>query len=271
MWPGFDGRAYTREQWVAHVAQTPIFPDAKMIVEHSTGIPTLAQWLTFNEADYVKNVQSYYENSLGWAHGPHLFASFRDIIGFSSLSARGTHASCFNGMSLGGECGINRNTEDWTDGPGKAAVDNQRFAFAVLFVKMGLTPSPATYKPHSECKADGHFQCPISDFEKYRDQETAEIVGFMNTLGASLPVNAAVAAQANPIYPPATAPAVGSMAWIQTALNKLGAAPPLDVDNDYGGATRAAVMKFQVKSGLYIDGIPGNDTIAALVKTGVMS
>ena len=52
MWSGFDGRAYTRAQWVAHVAQTPIFPSAKMIVEHSTGVPTLAQWLTFNEANY---------------------------------------------------------------------------------------------------------------------------------------------------------------------------------------------------------------------------
>ena len=86
MWPGFDGRSYTREQWVAHVAQTEIFPGAVEIIEHSTGIPTLAQWLTFNEADYIRNVQTYYENSLGWAHGPHLFASYKDIIGFSSLS-----------------------------------------------------------------------------------------------------------------------------------------------------------------------------------------
>lgn len=264
MWAGFDGHAYTREQWVAHVAETPIFPAAKMIIEHSTGIPTLAQWLTFNEANYIKNVQTYYENSLGWAHGPSLFSSFRDIIGFSSLSARGTHASCFNAESLGGECGINRNTEDWSTGPGADALANQHFAFAALFVKMGLKPTPDTYRPHSECKADGHFQCPIENFEKYRDQETAAIVAFMNTLGDKLPVDPAKAAQATPVYPANTSPPVGSIAWCQAALNASGAVPQIKVDGDAGPATKAAVRAFQGRTHIAMDGEIGPQTIGML-------
>ena len=264
MWPGFDGRSYTRDQWVAHVAETPIFLAATRIVEHSTGIPTLAQWLTFNEADYIRNVQVYYENSLGWAHGPHLFASYKDICGFSALSARGTHASCFNGDSLGGECGINRNTEDWTTGPGKAALDNQHFAFAALYVKMGIVPGPATLTPHSACAADGHFQCPIENFEKYRDAETAAIIGFMNTLGGKLPVNSTLAASAAPIYTVNTAPKVGSVAWCQAALNAAGAMPQLVVDGDSGSATRAAVWAFQAKTHIQVDGSIGPQTIGML-------
>lgn len=264
MWAGFDGRAYTRDQWIAHVAQTPIFPAAKMLIEHSTGIPTLAQWLTFNESDYIKNVQVYYENSLHWAHGPHVFTSFRDIIGFSDLSARGTHCSCHNGESLGLECGINRGTENWESGLGADALANQHFAMAALFVKMGLRPTPDTYKPHSACLADGHSVCPVPNFEKYREQETAAIVAIMNTLGDKLPIDAAKAAQATPIYPPSTSPPVGSIAWCQAALNAAGAVPQIKVDGDAGPATKAAVRAFQGRTHIAMDGEIGPQTIGML-------
>ncbi len=264
-WFGFDGRAYSREQWVAHVAETTIFPAATRIIEHSTGIPTLAQWQAFNEADYIRNVQSYYEHSLHWSHGPHVFASFRDIIGFSNLSVRGTHCSCANGDSIGLECGIDRNTENWRTGPGADALANQHFAIAVLMVKMKIRPSPATYLPHSFCRADAHTVCPVANFEAYRDEETAAIVAFMNSLGDNLPVNSTVAAQAKPIYQPPSAP-VGSTAWLQAALNKLGAVPQLAVDNDAGPATERAVRLFQTAHGLSVDGIAGNQTITALEK-----
>lgn len=264
MWVGFDGRAYTREQWIAHVAQTAIFPSAKMLIEHSTGVPTLAQWLTFNEADYVRNVQVYYENSLHWAHGPHVFASYKDIIGFSALSARGTHASCFNGESLGLECGLNRGTENWQSGPGADALANQHFAMATLFVKIGLKPNADTYKPHSACLADGHSVCPVPDFEKYREQETAAIVAIMNTIGDKLPVDATKAAQATPIYPASVPPAAGSVAWCQAALNDAGAAPRLVVDGDFGPATEAAIYAFQARTHITADKIIGPQTIGML-------
>lgn len=264
MWPGFDGRAYTREQWVAHVAQTNIFPSAKMLVEHSTGVPTLEQWLTFKEEDYIRNVQVYYENQLHWAHGPHVFASLRDIIGFSALDARGTHASCFNGVSLGLECGINRNTENWESGPGAEALANQHFAMAALYVKMGLRPTPDTYKPHSACLADGHSVCPVADFEEHRVSETAAIIAFMNTLGDKLPANSDLVAQAKPVYPAETKCKIGSVAWCQQTVNAAGAAPQIPVDNDAGPATRAAIRSFQARMHLTADGQIGPKTIAML-------
>lgn len=267
MWPGFDGRAYTREQWAAHVAETTIFPGARKIVVHSTGVPTLAQALAMNEANYIANTQSYYEQKLRWAHGPHGFAMHDLIFGFSALGARGTHCSCENGDSLGFEASLDRNKDDFSQGPGKDVLDNQHWAIACCFVKMGLKPSPATLVPHSDCKADGHFQCPVENWnEKYRSGEIAAIIAMMNAIGDRLIPNPALASQARAIYAPGSVPPVGSIAWAQARLNQFGAAPPLAVDGDNGPRTAAAARAFQLKAGIEADGVIGPQTIAALEK-----
>lgn len=276
-WAGFDGRGYTREQWAAHVAQTNLMPGAAGITEHATGIPTLAQAEAFNPTNYIKNTQSYYETQLGWAHGPHLFSDIGDgtsrpaIWGFSALDTRGTHCSCDNGRGFyGGECMGNRNTEDYSQGPGAQALENQHFAFACLFVKMGKKPDPNTYLPHSHCAKDGHFQCPHESWEtEYRDKETAAIIAVMNTLGAKLPVNPAKAAAAIPLYPAGTPPVYASGAWIQTALNHWISSTrtglvPLDVDGDIGQVTKIAVGAYQRTHSLPADGTPGPMTCASL-------
>ena len=263
-WAGFDGRTYTREQWAAHVAQTTIFPDARRIVEHATGVPNLAQAMAMNERNYIANTQAYYEQKLRWAHGPHFFAAHDFIFGFSALGARGTHCSCANGDSLGGECMGNRNTDNFADGPGKDALDNWHFAAACLFLKMGRAPGPTTLIPHAFCAADGHFQCPIENWERdWRAKETQAIVDFMNAIG-KLAQAPAVAAQAKPIYPEGTVAPVGSVAWVQNELNALGVLPNIVVDGDYGPATKASVAKFQGSHGLFVDGVAGPKTIAAL-------
>jgi hypothetical protein len=71
-----------------------------------------------------------------------------------------------------------------------------------------------------------------------------------------------VAAPVAPIAP--VAPAVVGIAEIQAMLNARGARPALAVDNNFGPATRAAVAAFQQTHDLFIDGIPGPLTIAAL-------
>lgn len=53
-----------------------------------------------------------------------------------------------------------------------------------------------------------------------------------------------------------------SAAWLQQALNALGAKPQLVVDGDYGPATRAAVKLFQSQNGLAADGLFGAQTDA---------
>lgn len=263
-WPGFDGALYTREQWLAHVAAATIFPAARRIVEHATGIPTLAQWASFNEAAYLRNTQAYYENALHWQHGPHWFASHLHICGFSALNVRGTHASCYNADALGGEAAGNRNTEDYTSGIGKLALDNWHFAAAVMFLKLGLKPDPSTLLPHAACRADGHFQCPIENWEaNHRAAETQAILDLMNAIGKLTP-NDALAGQAIRLPSAGLGPAIGSMAWAQARLNAALAPQSLVVDGDNGPKTQAAVAKFQGAHHLFIDGIIGPQTIAAL-------
>lgn len=53
---------------------------------------------------------------------------------------------------------------------------------------------------------------------------------------------------------------------LQTALNKLGADPQLDVDGNYGRHTKVAVMAFQKAHGLDADGIAGPLTWDAINK-----
>jgi lysozyme family protein len=60
-------------------------------------------------------------------------------------------------------------------------------------------------------------------------------------------------------------PAGGNITeWLQTALNRLGADPPLAVDGSYGRHTRRAVTVFQAARGLVPDGLAGPLTLAAL-------
>ncbi len=52
--------------------------------------------------------------------------------------------------------------------------------------------------------------------------------------------------------------------WLQTALNKLGANPQIEVDGIVGPATRNAVRAFQLSQNLVTDGLVGTATFAAL-------
>jgi hypothetical protein len=52
--------------------------------------------------------------------------------------------------------------------------------------------------------------------------------------------------------------------WLQTALNVLGANPPLDVDGEYGPMTKDAVLQFQKAHDVVADGWAGDATHAAL-------
>lgn len=78
-----------------------------------------------------------------------------------------------------------------------------------------------------------------------------------------------------PVSPPAPQPApvgVGGAhdtAWMQNALNKaLALDPPLLVDGSYGRRTKAAVIAFQQREKLAVDGLVGPVTMAALERLG---
>jgi len=63
---------------------------------------------------------------------------------------------------------------------------------------------------------------------------------------------------------PVTTPQIHDGAWLQTALNTLGASPQLVVDGIVGPSTRNAVRAFQLAKNLEADGLVGPATFAAL-------
>ena len=67
---------------------------------------------------------------------------------------------------------------------------------------------------------------------------------------------------------PAVAPPIdlSTVAAIQAALNRLGAAPQLTVDGEMGPRTKAAVEAFQAAHGLTVDGVVGPKTRAAIAE-----
>jgi hypothetical protein len=87
-----------------------------------------------------------------------------------------------------------------------------------------------------------------------------------------LPVLREIGKKLFPGIPDALAPAAAAstmfdptrVKWLQTALNLLGAAPPLDVDGEYGPLTMEAVKQFQQRKGMDVDGWAGDLTHAAL-------
>jgi peptidoglycan hydrolase-like protein with peptidoglycan-binding domain len=62
---------------------------------------------------------------------------------------------------------------------------------------------------------------------------------------------------------PTPAPSGYSVEWLQESLNEVNDAG-LEVDGDYGPATKAAVMEFQETRGLKVDGWAGIQTCAQI-------
>jgi hypothetical protein len=178
MWPNFDGKPYTRAQLAAHI-NTCDFATWKhkdgsrgkpaFITLHNTSSPSIQLWLSWSpdkRQQYILNMQPYYEK-MGWRGGPHFFVPPQDDIcafGFNDLMAAGTHASCFNNVSIGIEMVGEFDREAFDSGPGAQVADNAIYLMALLHNKIGITPSPYMYNQrglhfHVECKADNH-DCP---------------------------------------------------------------------------------------------------------------
>ncbi len=226
-WTGFDGRAYTRDQFAAHVADlAPHMGWVKGVTLHNTASPTLAQWAESgpNHDARIRNLQSYYENELGWHAGPHLFISRDYVNGFSDLTRPGVHSRCFNATHIGIECVGDYNVEEWDFGDGEKVRDNAVFALATLYRALNLSPDGLVF--HKECLADNH-DCPGRKVIK------ADVIARVKALWKGLP--------ATPEPEPVTADQLAKMAHLQAALNECGAQPPLMVDGRKGDKTRAAL------------------------------
>jgi len=236
MWDQFDGKPYTREQFAKMVDAIPTekLRWVKFLTCHNTATPTIAQWMGSVPAQQrIINLQSYYEHSLGWGCGPHGFIPpSRDICmwGFTPLTARGIHASCFNQLSIGLEMVGDFEREDFNSGNGALVRDNIVYVLAVLYRKLGLRPDGYVYGRsglhlHRDCKRDNHA-CPGKTVN--RDALVKAVLAEMDRLAPKPPPPANVPVALMDEMPPAKVAAaaspVGSGMFTKIASATAGAA-----------------------------------------------
>jgi hypothetical protein len=162
-----DGRAYTREQWRAHVEATEWTNFSAStrrpigVTLHNTWKPTLANWVETDpqRINALNGLRHYYEG-MGWHGGPHAFVSRQFINGFSPLELWTIHSTCFNHTHIGIEMvgNYSQGGEPFNAGDGALVRDNAVFAVAVLMTKLGLDPERALVF-HRDCTSD-HHDCP---------------------------------------------------------------------------------------------------------------
>jgi hypothetical protein len=160
MWEGFEGVARTRDQTLDRINAlnwTSWHPQG--ITLHNTAAPTLAQWAESGPSHdaRIRNLQSYYENQLGWHAGPHWFVSRNWINWFSNPLLPGVHSRCYNATRFGIEMVGDYNAEEFDTGEGALVRDNAVFLIAALNLKFGFSPEDLTF--HKQCLIDNH-DCP---------------------------------------------------------------------------------------------------------------
>lgn len=160
MWEGFEGVARTRDQTLDRINAlnwTSWHPQG--VTLHNTAAPRLAQWAESGPSHdaRIRNLQSYYENQLGWHAGPHWFVSRNWINWFSNPLLPGVHSRCYNATRFGIEMVGDYNAEEFDTGDGALVRDNAVFLIAALNLKFGFSPEDLTF--HKQCVIDNH-DCP---------------------------------------------------------------------------------------------------------------
>lgn len=120
----------------------------KSITLHYTAAPSLAQRPSGFTAQHIENIRDYYNKTLGWSRGPHLFTDDDDIFGMTPLSVRGIHAVSFNASSIGIEALGNYDTEDPKSGRGLAVWQTTASATRALLDWLGLPINEKTVLFH---------------------------------------------------------------------------------------------------------------------------
>lgn len=160
MWSHFEGKARSLQESVDYLA-TLHWADWKPqgITLHNTAAPTLAQWAETgpNHDARIRNLESYYENELGWHAGPHWFISRTRINWFSNPLLPGVHSRCWNATRFGIEMVGDYGREPFDSGDGASVRDLAVAWIAALNKKFGFNPADLTF--HKECTRDNH-DCP---------------------------------------------------------------------------------------------------------------
>jgi Putative peptidoglycan binding domain/N-acetylmuramoyl-L-alanine amidase len=256
---------YTRDELRTMISGTRVVNwQPKFPTLHNTGVPSLAQWKAFGSTPQERwgaNLNNYYRG-LGWHAGPH-FVCCPDYIWYlCDLAGDGVSVSCWNRITVGIEMVGNYEVgaDDFTTGDGAKVRDNAAFLLAVLCQKFGwqidnYAQGVSGLHFHKECTRDQHA-CPGSKVSK--SSMIQLVKAQLAQLSAQPPAPVAPAAAAGP------GPGIMSVEDIQSALNGLGANPPLVVSGDYDQATKAAVSAFQQTHDCDVDGWVGPQTATAI-------
>ena len=111
------GKVWDEDAFAAYV-RTVDLSWARGVTMHHTAAPSLDQRPQGFKIQHMHNLQSYYQKTLSWGSGPHLFIDEDEIYGLSSLSRRGVHAKSFNAEYVGIEVLGNYDIEDPKTGRG---------------------------------------------------------------------------------------------------------------------------------------------------------
>jgi N-acetylmuramoyl-L-alanine amidase CwlA len=168
---GFDGKGYDINTLRARLEKMPSPAWVQRIVIHNTATPDMKRTAQIGPSRYVKNVASYYRDTLGWSSGPHYFVadSQPDVLIFEGtpLTSRGTHSPSWNGNSIGIEMCANfiPGVDDDDSGGGLRIKETTCKLAAALLYKLGLSVDNDTVKLHKEDPKTTH-DCPGRDIEK---------------------------------------------------------------------------------------------------------
>ena len=123
----------------------------RYVTMHHTGGPSLKTWRTYahgtrkvpiTDAQWMKNLASYYGNEMKWSSGPHFFFTPDNFCVLSLPDRRGVHAKSFNADSWGVECVGEFDSEAFTS----ELANRYAEGFACLYLALGLSPGPYEYR-----------------------------------------------------------------------------------------------------------------------------
>lgn len=245
------------------------------VVVHNTSEPdlkTYADWRAHPEkhgdwtpTTWMGNLASYYKN-LGWSGGPHVFVAPDGIYLFTPLTMPGTHSPAWNARTWGVETIGEFESEPFAGSPSAA---NLVAVLAILHSAIGLDPAAYRFGQsgihfHKEDPVTTHKECPGKNMVK-ADLVQA-VVSAIHGVHPGDKIEVPAAVHTTPNTPVAVTNKFStSNQWLQAMLNRLGATPQLNLDGDYGPATKQAVLWFQGRTtGLVQDGDAGPLTRLAI-------
>jgi hypothetical protein len=153
-WKGIVGKGFTPDDFDTYVASVVLTAwRPHFVVLHNTASPKLSQWHSVAGLQRMQNLQNYYQNTMQWSAGPHLFVADDLIWVFTPLNVSGIHSPSWNSVAWGVEMVGDYETEPFGD----AVRGNAIRTLATLHVTLGLDPNGL--KLHKEDPRTTH-NCP---------------------------------------------------------------------------------------------------------------